>query len=180
MMRIKNKYDFQQGLSLGFVPLVVEWQYLEKKSFWDILCNCSNLHYRHYSSWTRKCPQPQGKIVLLCLKYREGHDVGQSVAVAEIDLDLIKKIWCEMPGLGTTSTGCKLAMMQKSRLTTARTSCSRIKWFPGPLEYRVLQDETQLHSFAYTNIRCVVPYRILRPSNLTICWFLEYRECFGF
>jgi hypothetical protein len=33
MMRIKNKYDFQQGLSLGFVPLVVEWQYLEKKVF---------------------------------------------------------------------------------------------------------------------------------------------------
>jgi diadenosine tetraphosphate (Ap4A) HIT family hydrolase len=109
---------------------------------------------------------PQGKIVAECPKYREGHDTNQSVAVAEIDSDLIKKIRCEMPVFQHRRDDLyrlQTVGNEEIAIDDSENFMFAHKVIPGSTVFYRTR-----HSFAFTNIRCVVPYHVL-ISSIRLC-----------
>ncbi|RZC34648.1 nitrilase and fragile histidine triad fusion protein NitFhit [Asbolus verrucosus] len=102
---------------------------------------------------------PRGKILAQCPKYREGHETNQSVAVAEIDPELIQKVRAEIPVFQHRRNDLyqlQTINNETFSINDAENFMFADKVIPGSTVFYRTR-----HSFAFTNIRCVVPGRIL-------------------
>lgn len=105
-----------------------------------------------------KIIDPWGKILAECPKYRSDVPINNSVAVAEIDQDLIKKVREEMPVYQHRRNDI-YALTQLNIVPnniTRETFSFANKIIPASTVFY-----QSAHSYAFTNIRCVVPGRIL-------------------
>lgn len=114
---------------------------------------------------------PWGQIIASLPKYTVGVDTNEGVAVAEIDLDLVKKIRREMPCFQHRRNDvydlCPVNI-DVPPLNDNDNFKFADKIIPGStVFYR------SKHSYAFTNIRCVVPGRILKLIFSFFCVILK-------
>lgn len=101
---------------------------------------------------------PWGKIIAECPKYKSDVPINNSVAIAEIDHNLIKKVREEMPVYQHRRNDIYTLLQLKtpSNKITNETYNFADKIIPASTVFYQSN-----FSFAFTNIRCVVPGRIL-------------------
>lgn len=100
---------------------------------------------------------PWGKIVAECPKYSSGIPTNSSIAVAEIDQSLIKKVREEMPVYSHRRNDVyQLKQLGLPKNTLPDNFNFADKIIPASTVFYQSN-----YSFAFTNIRCVVPGRIL-------------------
>lgn len=101
---------------------------------------------------------PWGQIIAECPKFTEGTDTNRSIAVANVDLDFIKKVRQEMPVLSHRRNDIYSLNIIRSReeVDDEKTYYFADKPVPGRTVFFVSN-----YCFAFTNIRCVVPGHVL-------------------
>ncbi|KAJ8960385.1 hypothetical protein NQ314_006075 [Rhamnusium bicolor] len=109
---------------------------------------------------------PWGRILAECPKYTEGTDKDESIAVAEIDTELLLKIRQEMPLLQHRRNDIySLNLIRKEivEINDNNTYNFADKLIPGSHVFYLSK-----YSYAFTNIRCVVPGHVLiSPLRVT-------------
>ncbi|XP_975421.2 nitrilase and fragile histidine triad fusion protein NitFhit isoform X1 [Tribolium castaneum] len=113
---------------------------------------------------------PQGKIIAECPKYREGHETNQSIAIAEIDSNLIQKVRTEMPVFQHRRSDIYQLQVvggEKIPINDEETFSFAHKIIPASTVFYRTR-----HCYAFTNIRCVVPGHVL-ISTVRCCKRLE-------
>lgn len=112
---------------------------------------------------------PWGKILAECPKYRSDVPVNNSVAIAEIDLSLVSKVRTEMPVYEHRRNDIYT-------LTQLNPSTQKITRETFNFADKIIPGSTVFYessfSFAFTNIRCVVPGRILFLLSTSINYFI--------
>lgn len=106
---------------------------------------------------------PWGKIIAECPKYKEGVPSNESVAVATISKDLIVKVRKEMPVFNHRRTD----LYELSEVKISAPIGTEISTFM--FAEKVIPTSTVFYttkySYAFTNIRCVVPGRKQQIKN---------------
>ncbi|XP_050303135.1 nitrilase and fragile histidine triad fusion protein NitFhit [Anthonomus grandis grandis] len=104
---------------------------------------------------------PWGKIIAECPKYSDDVSTNQSIGVAELDLDIIKRIRTEMPVILHRRNDIYSLNLVNCRQDIDDDKIYEFadKKIPGKTVFYVTK-----HSFAFTNIRCVVPGHVLVSS----------------
>lgn len=100
---------------------------------------------------------PWGQIVTECPKYADNSpDTDQSIGIATIDLNLVRKVREEMPVFSHRRNDIyNLNLAEEpQKIEDSRIYQFADKAIPGKTVFLVSQ-----YSFAFTNIRCVVPGR---------------------
>ncbi|KAJ3657739.1 hypothetical protein Zmor_009523 [Zophobas morio] len=114
--------------------------------------------------------QALGKVVAECPKFRDGHYSNQSVALAEIDPELIRKVRREMPVFEHRRDDIyQLEAVGNPSLPI--TDNVVYKFSEKVIPESTVFYRTQ-YCYAFTNIRCVVPGHVL-ISTLRCCRKLE-------
>lgn len=105
-----------------------------------------------------KIIDPWGRILAECPKYEDGIDLNESIAVATIDQTVIAQVRREMPVFQHRRNDLyRLELMHSDTIIDDNESYKFAhKIIPGSTVFLRTK-----YSFAFTNIRCVVPGRIL-------------------
>ncbi|KAF7269459.1 hypothetical protein GWI33_017510 [Rhynchophorus ferrugineus] len=101
---------------------------------------------------------PWGQILAECPKYIEGTNTDQSIAVATVDLDIIKKVRIEMPVFSHRRND----IYNLNLIRTAEPIDDSKNY---PFSDKIVPGKTVFYAskycYAFTNIRCVVPGHVL-------------------
>lgn len=102
---------------------------------------------------------PWGTIVATCPTYKEGGNATACISIAEVDLDVLNKVRREMP----VQTHRRHDIYDLNLISTQDSVINDNKIFSFS-DKKILGSTVFLkskYSYAFTNIRCVVPGRIL-------------------
>lgn len=104
---------------------------------------------------------PWGKIIAECPKYNESISTNESFAIAEIDNNLVSKIRRDMPVFQHRRDDIYSLKEISNSNSLANTNDREHYMFSDKVIERSTVFYSTEYSYAFTNIRCVVPGRIL-------------------
>lgn len=112
---------------------------------------------------------PWGKILSQCPKYDESSPTNQSFGIATLDTSILNKIREEMPVLSHRRNDLYNLFLLDNKLPIDEATDFNFSNKPIPGSTVFYRTE---FSFAFTNIRCVVPGRIL--SYCQLYFYMEF------
>lgn len=114
---------------------------------------------RSYMCMFKQVVDPWGRIIAICSEYEEGKDIPGEVAIANIDLSIVQGTRSMMPVFSHRRDDVySLQVIHRDIITRSKNKCELFSDKLIPCSTVFLYSP---YSFAFTNIRCVVPGRIL-------------------